>query len=1497
MIRGSLIAFGRKSAVAGRMRRRSAGSAFSERILKCDRTLRKCVEAFAQQQGGGHSAGAWAIDNYPDLHAALRDIRQAIPPRYYGLLPVIDEAGPIETPRIEAAATSFVSFACGEFDGAAFKAFLDAYQDAQRLTLAELWAAIHFVRFALIERVMNELRHATVTEEAVRAPINSLRGLERFTWKDAVEDLSVVNRILRDDPSGDYPRVDFATRDLYRHEIEKCARRSAKNDEDPALAEERAANEAVSLAGRAEGPRRRHAGYWLVGQGREEWQRVCGYRHRGLHARRFILRHPNLCYLACAALLTAAIVAAAGAIIQPQPLLWLLLLVLPALHVALAILNPIVTFTLPPKRLPQFDFSDGVPDEFRTFVVVPTLLLSKQNIENLLENLEIHYLANRDPNILFALLTDFPDAAEREVANDRLIENCVRGIERLNRRYRSARHSPFYLFHRAREWNPSEGKWMGRERKRGKLNDFNEYLLGRADAFQTKVGDLTAARGVRFVITLDSDTQLPRDTARKMIGAMAHPLNRPALDPETKIVNEGYGLLQPRVGVSIQSSVRSRLARIYSGQVGYDPYATAISDVYMDLYGRASFTGKGIYDVEAFEAAAGRFPDNTLLSHDLIEGEHVRVGLITGQEVIDDFPARYEAFCKRKHRWVRGDWQIVRWLLPSVPGRDGRPEPNSLPLVSRWKIFDNLRRSVMEPSVLLMFLAGWIFLPECGFAWSIVGLALFVLPVWFDLIVAAIRIPPPRFIKPYFREVAYRFARGHLDALLTLVFLPQQALLMMDAISRTLVRQFITHKHLLEWESMAQVEAGKSSGTSLPNLYLAASPVLALGVMLLIPANESWSNIAFALLELWLVSPLVALWLDSNPGTSTGLSEHDNTFLRDIALRTWRYFADYATAENNWLAPDNVQEHPPLVALRTSPTNIGLQLNAYSSALDLGFITHEEFASSCVLTLATLARMDKSQGHLLNWYDIRTLAPLEPRFISAVDSGNLAASFVVLKQHALEAPRDKLISPVALEGIRDHVLRVRDEAIVQGRGHSVLRAIDGLLRQLAVDPTDLFFWEGLLSEAMASSERLRAMVEDHESEEVRYWAARLAERIRAQLDALCHFAPWLCEPIERELRFSFTDPTLQPLLNLMRQVPALADIPARLAEVKAGIHARLASPEPLHKLTRQALEDLLELIDGAAIRATALLASWKKTAAIAHQWVEQMEFAFLFDEKSNLLRIGCGADGCLEDSSYDLLASEARTAVLLGIARGDMPREAWFHLGRKLVQFRGQHCLVSWSGTMFEYLMPNLFMRTWDGTLLHESSKSVVKIQRMWARERGIPWGISESAWNGRDSALNYQYHAFGIPVVAARRDFTDRLVIAPYATALALMTDPAASVANARALAARGALGRYGFHEAIDFTGSRRFGRRDDNVLVKAYMAHHQGMSLLAIDSVISKQPIQRRFHADPLIQAVEYLLQERVPTLLPDDGDEIMLPAGATKAAAMESEPEIVPDELQKA
>ena len=631
----------------------------------------------------------------------------------------------------------------------------------------------------------------------MRDALAALRSLETAPWRDFVESISAVDAILHEDPAGVYARMEFETRDAYRHAVEGFARASRR-------AETEIAALAVALA--REPGANPHVGYYLAGRGAALLKKRAGCRTPlAARVRGWAYACPNAVYLGGVLLALALLLWGFRAALA-APWWALALLVLPASQVAIAAANPVIHLLFPPRRLPRLDFSEGIPPDCRTFVVVPTLLLSRAGVENLLNNLEIHYLANRDPNLLFALLTDFPDSRAPVGPQDGLLDVAVEGIHALNARHRRAGRAPFYLFHRKRDWNESEGVWMGYERKRGKLDDFNLFLLGREDRFDVKAGDLDAIGDVRYVITLDSDTQLPRDTARKLVATMAHPLNRPVFDEATGAVREGYALMQPRISISMESAGRSRLARIFSGQTGFDPYTTAVSDVYQDLHSRASFTGKGIYDLRAFDRALdGRFPENALLSHDLIEGEHTGVGLVTDLEMIDDYPATHEAWSKRKHRWVRGDWQILPWLLPRVPGPGG-PRRNALGLLGRWKIFDNLRRSLLEVSLAALLAAAWFALPNPG-AWTLAVLACLVLPAYLELALACLRLPPARFWDQYFREVAWRFGRAHAEALLHVVFLAQQACLMADAVARTLVRRFITHRRLLEWESAAQAEA------------------------------------------------------------------------------------------------------------------------------------------------------------------------------------------------------------------------------------------------------------------------------------------------------------------------------------------------------------------------------------------------------------------------------------------------------------------------------------------------------------------------------------------------------------------------------------------------------------------------------------------------------------------------------------------------------------------
>jgi hypothetical protein len=1350
----------------------------------------------------------WLLDNYAFLQTQVREVCEALPKGYWRRLPVDGRM-----PRIYTIARDLAELAGTDFSALRLHQLLESDPRIPDLSLAELWALGPMLKLVLIE---------AIEPGAARRPITALRAFESVPWRDLVEEVSPVERTLRRDPAGVYGRMNFRTRDHCRHAVEGIGRRSRLDEKAVAsLAIQMAAAEDVTVA------------HFLAGAGLAGLRTRAGYRAGWREQIMAALRRcPSLFYLGGIAALTAV------ALFAVRSSSWwiLMLLVIPASQAALTIMNRLVNMLVAPRTLPRLDFEDGIPDDCRTFVVVPTLLLSSAETERLLERLEIHYLANRDPNLFFALLTDFPDSAS-PTGDPRTLDAAIQGIRELNRRYANG-HSPFYLFHRASVWNECESVWMGHERKRGKLNDFNALLLGRRDAFAVKEGDLSLLPTIRYVITLDSDTQLPLDTARELVATMAHPLNRPEIDPANGTVRSGYALMQPRISISMESAARSRLAAIYSGQTGFDPYTTAVSDVYQDLYGRASFTGKGIYDLRAFESAAGeRFPENTLLSHDLIEGEHARVGLVTDLELIDDYPTTFESYSKRKHRWVRGDWQVLGWLF-------GGRRRNPLDLLSRWKILDNLRRSLFEIAVLAALLSGQA---------TMFVVALLLLPAYVDLVFALLRLPPPRFWVAYLRESCWHFGRAHLDAFLQLALLPHQACLMADAVVRTLVRRHITHRRLLEWQTMAQSEALAGRGFDITARYLFLCPVLAIPIAL-------WCRAPIALVELWVAAPLVAAWLNGRGRRrAPARARHsDPAFLRTVALRTWRYFTDFATPESNWLAPDNVQEDPPAHAHRTSPTNLGLQLAAQITAHDFGYVTHQELAMQLHQSLDAMEKLERVRGHFYNWYDTRTLQPIAPLYVSTVDSGNMAAALVALKQGCLAMPARPLIDCATLESLRDHCLLFRDSLPHEARIGVIMKPLDSLLQQCSSAPTDLFYWESVLTDVRDTIARLRDPVARlcRRSEEAGYWFEALATRVDIVLNDLFSLAPWLAPPLETELRVASGG--LCTVIGQLCDIPELGALRTHYTTLAEAIGHRLRDAMPLPGPTRAALELLLQELPAAQMSAARLLDDFERQAAIAARWIDEMEFGFLFDRKRKLLHIGYDAGAeAVDPAYYDLLASEARSAVFLAIARHDIPREAWFHLNRRLTSFLGRRALVSWSGTMFEYLMPALFMRTYSQTLIGQSAEAVVAIQRHYAREHGVAWGISEAACRERDHNLYYQYHAFGIPALAANSKLAEGLVIAPYASMLAAMVDRDAAAENLRRMAAAGWMARYGFFESVDYT------ENGEAEVIRSYMVHHQGMGLIALANTLLDGVMRERFHADPMVQATEYLLQERVPAL----------------------------------
>ncbi|HEX4951034.1 MAG TPA: glucoamylase family protein [Blastocatellia bacterium] len=1366
-----------------------------------------------------------------------------------------------------------------------------------------------------IEQVVQLEHHRQAASQVtVGNIITSMKSLSTFDWPNFVESVSLTEPMLGADPTDTYAHMDFATRDRYRHEIERIARRTRTSEMD-------VTHQVVTLAQQSHerNPQdlaQAHVGYYLIDEGRAALEQKVRYRPSLLErAQRWALHHPTLFYFGLFALLiglllTPLLFLADRAGATPIGLLVIAVLALiPATDLALSILNWDITHTFKPRILPKMEKDAETPMEARTMIVVPTMLTSEKVAAELIEKLEVHYLANQDPQFYFALLTDFADAPTEEMPNDEaLLTLALDGIERLNARYAdSENQARFFLFHRRRQWNESEGKWIAWERKRGKLEEFNRLLRGAHDTSFVVVSpaaDAALLSSIRYVITLDSDTQLPRDAARKLVATIRHPLNQAQLDPDTRRVVRGYGILQPRVSVTLESSARSRFARIFSGNTGVDPYSTAASDVYQDLFGEGSFIGKGLYDVDAFQAALdARVPDNALLSHDLFEGLYARAALVSDIELLDDYPAHYDTYAKRQHRWTRGDWQIARWLLPRVPNNEGKMVSNRLPLISRWKIFDNLRRSLVAPALLLWLIAAWTFLPGSPLWWTLFALLTVSFPVYAHVTTSLLSHPRGVPWTSYFWHVWSDFGTNTKQVALTLLFLPHQAWVMLDAIARVAYRKLISGKHLLEWVTAAQTES--SSKHDREAFWELMYPVTIFAVLLsllvvVLRPQALWLALPFLLV--WAASPMLAYFVSSTGRTfkeaSRELSQEDRQTLRLIARRTWRFFETFVGDTDHWLPPDNFQEDPrPVIAHRTSPTNMGLLLLSTCAARDFGYVGLLETVERLELSFVSLRKLEKFHGHFFNWYDTTTLAPLHPQYISTVDSGNLAGHLIAVKQAVLDLSEQKLFDARWLQGLADTLTLLREEAkrigTVKERTQVVtvkqlnreIEACVALVTAMQDAPEELSRWATFFDELTHRAGEVEDISHALEQEqgadttesfaEFHFWIAALLTQTRAarrDFDTLIswnaaqvgHLTP-LIEHAAPHLAARW-----QQLAESFSRVPTVSEMTDRCVQALSEINQLLAELAAVTTEERSALlsglSSLTSSIEKTALAAANFLHRTGTLVKTCDELVEAMDFQFLFDQERKLFTIGYNiSEGRRDNSFYDLLASESRLASLVAIAKGDAPQEHWFRLGRQLTQIDGAgRALVSWTATMFEYLMPLLVTRDYAETLLDQTYKAIVARQIAYGREHSVPWGVSESAYNARDLHFNFQYGPFGVPGLGLKRGLSEDLVITPYATVLAALVAPQAALQNMQRLAQTGALARYGFYEAIDYT-PERLPKNQTQVIIRSFMAHHQGMSLVALDNVLHHDVMQQRFHANPLIQATELLLQERIPQGVP--------------------------------
>ncbi|NRR32099.1 cyclic beta 1-2 glucan synthetase [Oxalobacteraceae bacterium] len=1327
------------------------------------------------------------------------------------------------------------------------------------LTLALSWVTHRLAETGLSieQQIQTEIQQQAAEQVSIANSIGSLRFLATMDWQEFVETMSVVEQTLRQDPADIYGKMEFATRDQYRHVIEQLAKRCA-------FSEAEVAQQALQLAlayHENQDPRHAHIGFYLIGSGRLLLERVLKARQPLWQALQSTARaSPLTSYLgAIAAILvvtTALLVetAAHNGVHGPALLALGLLALMGSSQLAQSLVNWAATLVTRPHPLPRMDFKDGVPADARAIVVVPTLIYSEANIDDLCEQLEVRFLANRDPNLLFCLLTDFADAvAEVLPADAGLLQHVLRRIGDLNRQYAGAGldgGAPFLLLHRPRLHNPQEQAWMGFERKRGKLLDLNSFLRGGArDKFSLVEGDTAALASVRYVITLDTDTQLPRDSARQFIATMQHPLNLPRVDPARRCVVEGYGILQPRVAVSLPSENASRYERLCGGEPGIDPYTRTVSDVYQDVFYEGSFIGKGIYDVDVFQQVlAERLPDNQILSHDLLEGCYLRAGLLSDAQLYEEYPATYGEDVSRRQRWIRGDWQLLSWLFGRVPGAGRRRERNPLSALSRWKLFDNLRRSLVAPALVTSLLVAWTLLPD-PWVWTLAVLAVIFVPAIVSALYDLANKPPDTLWSQHARASLRRDGLHFSHAILMLVFLPYEAYFSLDAIVRSLWRMTVSHRHLLEWRASALSRSGNGMAANWRTMWSAPALALATAATLLVWRQAALGPAAVFLLA-WLAAPLVAWWI-SRPieREHAHLSAEQNTFLHTLARRTWGYFDTFVGPADNWLPPDNMQEHPvAVVAHRTSPTNIGMALLANLSAYDFGYIGTGQLIERCANTLATMERLERHQGHFYNWYDTQTLKPLLPMYVSTVDSGNLAGHLLTL-QAGLHGLLDLPVAgPKTLSGIVSTLDVLCETLAAAGVAAAALPAPLRQLRQhlAAPLPADhLMALHACLAQAAELAEAYLPQAHSDADSTAQMWAAALAAQCRAAHTELAELAPWSALAQDAIVDSALT------------RIPTLRQLAAMAPGAVAGADAQLSDLAPSE---RERQQQLAALAGQGGARAADLVA---RSAALAAQLnaFAQMEYGFLYNATTNLLAIGFNvSERRLDASYYDLLASEVRLASFVAIAQGQLPQEHWFALGRQLCIVAGKPVLLSWSGSMFEYLMPLLVMPSYPSTLLEQTYQSVIDAQIDYGRQRNVPWGISESGYNTVDASLNYQYRAFGVPGLGLKRGLADDLVIAPYATMLGLMVQPEAACANLQKMAALGFIGRFGFYEAIDYTPSR-LPRGQSSAIIRSFMVHHQGMALLSLSYLLHDRPMQRRFESDPLLQSTLLVLQERSP------------------------------------
>lgn len=1228
-------------------------------------------------------------------------------------------------------------------------------------------------------------------EAVIRALIVSLREINETDDEKFFEEFSTLEHILSKDPDGVYPRMDSESRGMYRGIIVRLALKFK-------LKEEKIAEECLQLAlkGREDLNCSHHVGSYLIGKGSKALLAKLTGRPDPISIKNRRNVKGLLYFVLFALLMVSSIVLLLLPLRQTVGMenLWkYVILVLAAtpllMGITLELSNFIFTREIRVKKIPAMEYLGEIPDSARTFIVMPVIISSAKQGEEYLERLEKHYLANRQKNLYFALLADLSDAPSEVMTEDAVIIEALKNrINTMNVLYPNE-NERFSLFLRYRKWNEAEGCYMCWERKRGKLEEFNHLLCGAKQedtSFFVALCPKELLSTFQYVITLDADSDLIRDNAVRLVGLIDHPLNHPVIDEEKRTVKEGYVIIQPCVRNHIAGQKRTRFTELFGGQSGLDHYSTVISDIYQDIFNQGIYIGKGIYHIKSFhQLLYGVIKENSVLSHDLLESCYARTAFSSTAKIMDTFPGNVLSYMKREHRWIRGDWQLLPWLF-NRKNKDNK----SICALSKWKIFDNLRRSMVPLSKILLIILNLALFPQVYYLW----IPFLLFSDVFNLMVLLFSVIKQKIYRPklallymsLWKELGMMVKRAFME----LAFTPYRAYIACDAAIRTIYRLLVSKKNLLLWNTAEAVNASilnEKKGYFLTMWSSMVPAVLILVLCFFVDISFFGFFLYDALAFLWIAAFYLAyqLGLPVDHSEDTKKTE-DGELLQETARRTWQFFKDFSTKENHYLCPDNVQVfRAEKVSDKTSPTNIGLQFLSILSARDLGYETLSSTLEWTQRLLSTVLLLPKWKGHLYNWYHIQNLSVLSPEYISTVDSGNFLGDLISLKNGLLEQIKspifpDRLISELKIslklyyqEGTSEVKYELKDQYQSVGELVSVIANI----------------WEDMNEECVQRKDKCLGK-------------------------------------------------------DLLRHMDSIA------AEV-AGFKLKEESFISYPTLEQLATKDNK--------KAKVMIEQIKSLCSKIDTLISNMDFTFLYNEKRMLFHIGFHVGSqTLDAGCYDLIASESELTSFLAIARGEVPLKHWYRLGRPLTIVEGIPSFVSWSGTMFEYLMPNLVMKEYEGSVFAEASKAAVLQQIIYAGETGIPWGISESQYYRFDLNGNYQYKAFGVPKLRLQPVRRNSLVVTPYATMLALNYTGKECLANLEQLHEMGMFGDYGFYEAVDFSGPDAEEMTPFRI-VKSFMAHHQGMILAAINNYLNDGILQNRFHEEPMVKATEVLLEEK--------------------------------------